>query len=386
MSLLNNKTNLVFYFSTAEYELLAENIYKKILFADFREATQKIKIMIDKKELKDKIIVGAFPFSNIEDGYFYVVDKFIKSEKKLCDRGKITTALDLDNRVIDKKFLPSNEIFKSNVEKGLSYISSGILEKIVLSRGIVVRFENKIKADQILKKLYNNNSAGYVYAIDLLDYGFVLGVSPEMLVSKRESKISSNPLAGSRARSEDTKKDNLLAEELKHSKKDLQEHKIVVDDIIENLSKFCINIKYSKTPKLIKTNQLWHLSTYIEANVIDERKTVFDVAEQIHPTPAVCGMPKLKSREKILEIEGYSRELFCGLVGWCDEYGNGDLAILIRGAKIKDNQIKIQAGAGIVKGSNSQDELRETGVKMKTILESIGLENIEEEDYDHREN
>lgn len=52
MSLLNNKTNLVFYFSTAEYELLAENIYKKILFADFREATQKIKIMIDKKELK----------------------------------------------------------------------------------------------------------------------------------------------------------------------------------------------------------------------------------------------------------------------------------------------------------------------------------------------
>ncbi|HEO7045893.1 TPA: chorismate-binding protein, partial [Streptococcus agalactiae] len=114
--------------------------------------------------------------------------------------------------------------------------------------------------------------------------------------------------------------------------------------------------------------------THIEANVRDEIKTVFDVAEQIHPTPAVCGFPKLESSEKISELEQYNRGLFAGLVGWCDENGDGDLAILIRGAKINGNKIKIQAGAGIVEGSVPSEELKETSVKMKTILESIGLE------------
>ncbi|KWZ94686.1 putative isochorismate synthase [Anaerococcus hydrogenalis] len=374
MSLLNNKNNLVFYFSTSEYELLAENIYKKILFSNFKDATQKIKMMIDNEELKDKIIVGAFPFSDNENGNFYVVDKFKKSEKKLSDRERVITLLEHKNKVLYKKTFPSDDVFKNNVNKGLNYISSGLIEKIVLSRGYIIEFENKIKIDQIIKRLYKNNALGYIYAINLLDNGFVLGASPEMLVSKRGYKISSNPLAGSRPRSNNLYKDKLLAEELKHSKKDLNEHKIVVNYIIKNLNEVCTNIKYHKLPKLINTNQLWHLSTHIEANVRDEIKTVFDVAEQIHPTPAVCGFPKLESSEKISELEQYNRGLFAGLVGWCDENGDGDLAILIRGAKINGNKIKIQAGAGIVEGSVPSEELKETSVKMKTILESIGLE------------
>lgn len=101
-----------------------------------------------------------------------------------------------------------------------------------------------------------------------------LGASPEMLVSKRDNYIYSNPLAGSRPRGKTPEEDKVLEDELRNSKKDLKEHKFVVDNIVDKVSDICEQITYSQMPHIIQTKQLWHLSTKIEGYLKDVESTV----------------------------------------------------------------------------------------------------------------
>lgn len=174
-------------------------------------------------------------------------------------------------------------------------------------------------------------------------------------------------------RGKNFKEDQNLARELQSSRKDLTEHKFVVEDIVKRLSSICEGISFSKRPELIQTEQLWHLSTEIEGKLATNDYTVFDAALAIHPTPAICGVPQAEAYKKIKQLEGNGRGLFTGIIGWCDENGDGDWAIAIRGAIIDRKSIFVRAGAGIVLESIAEEELRETGIKFRTMLKGINM-------------
>lgn len=372
-SLVGKYTNdeVPFYFSTPDYEILAKNISDKIFFSHATELPSIISKM--RGDLSGKLIVGAIPFDVREGGMLYAADLWEKNDVPFRQRSEILIDKGGNNSVDKMTYEPSQERFIEMVEKGVENIRANKLDKLVLSRGVEVRYKKRIDVSSVLKRLYCNNPDGYTYALKNEDDDILIGASPEMLVSKRGRCIYSNPLAGSRPRGGTHEEDELLAQELQHSQKDLSEHKFVVDNIVEKMSKICDDVVFPEIPELIYTSQLWHLSSVIKGNLKNPDFTVFDAALAIHPTPAICGVPQNEAYRKILELEGGSRGLFTGIIGWCDENGNGDWAIAIRGSMIKDNVASVKAGAGIVRESVPQEELKETGVKFRTMLNAVNL-------------
>lgn len=373
VSLVEEYTNdyVPFYFSTPDYEILAKNISDKIFFFHAKEIPDIISRMRD--SLSRKLVFGAIPFDVTESGTLYITDLWEKNDVPFQKRSKISLGVSKNNIVNKKIYEPSPERYIEMVKKAIEDIKANKLDKLVLSRGIEVRYEQEIDVSSILRQLYRHNSGGYTYALRKEDNDVLIGASPEMLVSKRGGSIYSNPLAGSRPRGKTLDEDEFFAQELQNSQKDLSEHKFVVDNIAEKMSEICDNVIFPKVPNLIHTSQLWHLSSVIKGNLKNPDLSVLDAALAIHPTPAICGVPQNEAYRKIIELEGKSRGLFTGIIGWCDENGDGDWAIAIRGAIIKNNIAIVKAGAGIVNGSVPEEELRETEVKFKTVLSVFDL-------------
>ena len=124
-------------------------------------------------------------------------------------------------------------------------------------------------------------------------------------------------------------------------------------------------------PQLITTPTLWHLATPVEG---DARKTknALTLACLLHPTPALKRLPHQAAKELIAELEPFDRELFGGIVGWCDSEGNGEWVVTIA-ARLHQNTVRLFAGAGIALASSPVGEWRETGVKLSTMLNVFGL-------------
>lgn len=373
MSLVEKYTgdDALFYFSTPNYEILTKHTFDRVYFSQATDIPNIISKL--RGTLTNKLLFGAIPFDVRESGMLYVADLWEKNDIPFRQRSEILLNGEKNNAIDEMIYKPSQERFIEMVEKGVEDIRINKLNKLVLSRGVEVKYKHEIDVTSVLRRLYCNNPDGYTYALKNHNEDVLIGASPEMLVSKRGCCIYSNPLAGSRPRGRTHDEDKLLAQELQNSQKDLSEHKFVVDNIVEKVSDICNDVVFSKIPKLIHTSQLWHLSSVIEGKLKNPDFTVLDAALAIHPTPAICGVPQNEAYRKILELEGGSRGLFTGIIGWCDENGDGDWAIAIRGATIRGNIASVKAGAGIVRESVPEEELRETGVKFRTMLSAVDL-------------
>lgn len=201
----------------------------------------------------------------------------------------------------------------------------------------------------------------------------LIGASPELLISRRGTTIIANPLAGSEPRSADAQIDQARAEQLLESAKDRREHALVIEAVVEALRPFCRELRVPSEPSLINTPTMWHLSTLIEGELSDETTSSIDLALALHPTPAVCGYPRHAARKAIAEIEAYDRGLFTGMVGWCDDSGDGEWVVTIRCAEVASHSIRLYAGAGVIAGSSPEKELAETGAKFNTMLNALGI-------------
>ena len=379
--LINKYRTEQFYFSTPGYELLVDGKFRKIICEKTQEIPHIITGLQKSGTLKGKIVVGTLPFNINEAPILYLAEKWKKQEFPFMQR-KIKFIDDvMKNDVELFGFNPTPEKYKEMVRKATEYIKKGELNKLVLSRGVELQLLKNPDIKLILLKLYQNNEEGYTYSVPIGNRAVLLGASPEMLVSKRGNSIFSNPLAGSRKRGSNISEDSAMAKELKESLKDKREHKFVVDNIVEKISEICDEIYSSPIPEVISTKRLWHLSSVIRGRLKNTELTALDAALKIYPTPAVCGVPQEIAYEKILELEGQGRGFFTGLVGWCDENGNGDWAIAIRGAEIRGKNVTIKAGAGIVEESVPEEEMKETGVKFRTMLDAIGIGEDKKYEY-----
>ncbi|WP_154758053.1 isochorismate synthase [Amycolatopsis pithecellobii] len=261
--------------------------------------------------------------------------------------------------------------YRAAVSSALRRMAEGELDKVVLARSADLTADRVIPVAGLLAALAAGDPYAYIYAADLGDRTMV-GASPELLVSQRNGTMVANPLAGSAPRDPHPGRDGRNATELLRSAKDRREHKVVVDAVADVLGPLCRSLDVPAEPELMRTGAMWHLSTRITGTPRDGL-TALDLAQALHPTPAVCGHPTTLARAVIGELETVDRGFYSGMVGWTDTRGDGEWALAIRCAEVKGDALRLFAGAGVVAESTADGELAETEAKFGTLLRALGV-------------
>ena len=264
------------------------------------------------------------------------------------------------------------------VARALARIEDGAFEKVVLARSLAVTAPAPLDVATVLTRLAARHPEAYAFAVDTTRGAgprrTLIGASPELLLSRQGRTVVSNPLAGTVARSTDPDDDARRAAALADSAKDRHEHALVVEQVSERLAPFCRHLDVPAAPALSATDTLWHLSTRITGELRDPLPSALHLATALHPTAAVCGSPTTEARRALLDLEDVPRGFYTGLVGWCDDAGDGEWAVTIRCAEVAGRGARLHAGAGIVAGSRPEAEVAETTAKFRPLLAALGLE------------
>ncbi|MED1624102.1 isochorismate synthase DhbC [Bacillus pseudomycoides] len=376
-----------FFFASPYRTILAEGTFATVKHSQAENVPELVRAVLSNAKQAghpNPIVVGALPFDRTKS-----VQLVVPRESRLADR----LQFDFTDRIQQSPALtyemnpiPSSSEYMRGVEQGVAKIKSGDLKKIVLSRSLDLKSPEKVDIQKLLCDLAQHNKQGYTFAVDLPKSEEIencdaspkrshtlIGASPELLVSRSEMQIISNPLAGSRPRSKDPEEDKRRADELLSSAKDLHEHAVVVEAVAAALRPYCRTLHVPEKPSLINSEAMWHLSTEVKGELLDASVSALELALALHPTPAVCGTPTEKAREAINEIEPFDREFFTGMLGWSDLNGDGEWIVTIRCAEVEGNSLRLFAGAGIVAESKPEDELAETSAKFRTMLRAMGL-------------
>ncbi|BDU39654.1 isochorismate synthase [Vibrio nigripulchritudo] len=362
-----------FFFASPNNTMMGSGVenefHEPIEFSKLAEKANEMLQAAKKSESDNPVLFGVVPFNEENPTKFIVPEKLYISSSTRALRPSSQSSSDA--RVISS---PSGHHYKQGVSDLLDMFANTELSKVVLSRAIEVATDTDIQQQALLRNLLSINSKGYTFAANISDEQKLMGASPELLVAKKGSHLISNPLAGSRPRSDSDEQNQNSVNSLLNTNKDLYEHGLVVEEVERVMSQYCYNLYTPMIPSVIETKTMLHLSTVLEGQVNDPAINVLKVAAELHPTPAVCGYPREKAYDAIRKLEQFDRGYFTGMVGWCDSRGNGEWVVTIRCAEVQKRQMKVFAGAGIVDESQPQSELDETGAKMNTILTAAGIQ------------
>jgi len=253
------------------------------------------------------------------------------------------------------------------------------LRKVVLARSLLATSDAPIDAPALLHRLRATDASVTAFLVPLPPgpdgtTRHLVGATPELLVSRNGRSVVSHPLAGSARRGADPAADEAARASLTASDKDRREHALVTEFILDTLAPHCRALPAPDGTAIRSTRSMWHLGTRIEGELRDPDLSAADLAAMLHPTPAVCGLPREAAAALIPGLEAMDRGFYAGAVGWCDRAGDGAWHVSIRCAEVGGCRARLYAGAGIVPGSEPEAELRETEAKFCAMLHAIGVD------------
>ncbi|KNC93091.1 isochorismate synthase EntC [Trabulsiella odontotermitis] len=322
--------------------------------------------------IRKPVMVGAIPFDTSQPSALFIPESWQTFSRTRKQHSARYAAALPEMNVTARREIPAQEAFMTMVERAAERTATPEVDKVVLSRLIDISTDAPLDSGALLERLIAQNPASYNFHIPLPDGGVLLGASPELLLRKEGEHYSSLPLAGSARRQPDDMLDREAGNKLLASEKDRHEHELVTQAMKAVLAPRSTMLALPDSPQLVTTPTLWHLATPIEG-VAREGENALSLACLLHPTPALSGFPHQAAKRLIAELEPFERDLFGGIVGWCDDEGNGEWVVTIRCARVRENQVRLFAGAGIVPASSPLSEWRETGVKLSTMLNVFGL-------------
>ena len=353
-------------------EKIPDNCLDDLKIPDIRLIRPKTLIIHDNLLKKIYFIINCFAdekISNYSKYYFQLIQN-IHYLKNLTfnfeNSGKIKTQTNNNAKV---KSNISKKKFKKIVLKAKEYIKKGDIFQVVLSQ----RFETKLTKSplEIYKKLRVTNPSPFMYFFNFDDFQ-ILGSSPEILVRLRKNKITIRPIAGTRPRGSNSKKDAFYKRQLLSDKKELSEHLMLLDlgrNDVGKVSK--INtVRVSEKFKIEKYSHVMHIVSNVEGN-FDEKHSLLDTMLAGFPAGTVSGAPKIRAMEIIDKLEKSKRKMYAGAIGYFSANKNFDTCIALRTALIKNNKFYIQSGAGIVADSVPESEYWETVNKAKALINSL---------------
>ncbi len=257
------------------------------------------------------------------------------------------------------------------IKKVKHYIKEGDVFQVNLSRLWKSTQIESLEAVDLYCALKRSNPAPFSAYVCEDDYQ-IISSSPERLVKADNGRVQTRPIAGTRARKNETAADIESLQELIAHPKERAEHIMLIDLERNDLGRICV-------PGSIEVDELMVLESFqhvhhIVSNVAGELKadiTPGDVIRAVFPGGTITGCPKERCMQIIAELEAMPRGAYTGSVGYINHDGSLDFNILIRTFELTSEQLKLRAGAGLVADSIAQKELDETRAKAKGLLEAL---------------
>ena len=282
----------------------------------------------------------------------------------------ISDEMELDVNIPDAPLQPhidekAKSHFENLVAKSIEAIKTGAFQKLVLSRKELVHLaEADVVA--IFQKLLVTYPNAFRYCFYDSQAGLWMGATPEQLLKVENHTLHTVALAGTQLHKE--------GEEAIWEDKERQEQKFVTDYILSELTNYITNVTTTQ-PYTFRAGNIVHIKTDISAELKDV-DSLHSVIKTLHPTPAVCGLPKSDAKEYLLANEGYDREYYAGFLGELNhDFATGqpktDLFVNLRCMKIKDDTAHLYIGCGITADSDPQKEFLETVNKSMTMRKVI---------------
>jgi menaquinone-specific isochorismate synthase len=264
------------------------------------------------------------------------------------------------------------EAFTAAVEDALVRIRRGEIRKVVLARLAVRSLPRPPSPTALLAALREGYQGAYPFLIEPRRGVAFLGASPERLYLREGHRLATEALAGTALRGASPDEDARLADELLESGKDRLEHELVRAHIVERLVGLAAGVEHSDVPEVVSLRNLQHLRTPIQGHLGPDAGDAL-LLQALHPTPAVCGVPREGALRLLRTREGFDRGVYGGPVG-CFGRDRSEVAVALRSALLLRSQARLFAGAGVVEGSDPAAEWRETSAKLAAFDGVLAVE------------
>jgi isochorismate synthase len=248
------------------------------------------------------------------------------------------------------------------VEKAIDEINIKKFKKVVISRKEEIQLEN-FELLEIYKKLLQNYKNAFVYVWFHPKVGLWLGATPETLVQIENSSFKTMSLAGTQVYKD--------TDEVTWKTKELEEQQLVTDFIKNQVKDISTDLHIDKT-ETVRAGNLLHLKTKVTGK-LGRKSNLKQLIRALHPTPAVCGLPRNNAKDFILKNENYHRSFYTGFLGEINmedknlNSKNSSLFVNLRCMEIRNEKASIYVGGGITKDSVAKKEWEETVSKSKTM-------------------
>ncbi|MEW6324360.1 MAG: aminodeoxychorismate synthase, component I [Nitrospirota bacterium] len=260
--------------------------------------------------------------------------------------------------------------YESNVRRALDYIAAGDIFQANLAHRFTFELGGRAPW-RIYERLRAINPSPFAAYLDFGSHALV-SASPERLVSLRDRRVETRPIAGTRPRSADRQADRALLHELLSNEKERAEHLMLVDLERNDLGRVC---EYGsiKVDELMVTERYSHVS-HLVSNIggrLHPGKDWLDLFRAVFPGGTVTGVPKVRCMEIIDELEPVRRGPYSGSIGYVSLSGDLDLNIVIRTLIVQGRRGHLHVGAGIVADSDPSREYAETLYKAQAVRDAV---------------
>ncbi|MBF7685334.1 anthranilate synthase component I [Acinetobacter sp. B10A] len=267
--------------------------------------------------------------------------------------------------------------YKNSVETVKEYIRAGDVMQVVPGHRMVSDFDGD--ALQVYRALRHLNPSPYLFLIhghSLNDQKpfQIVGSSPEILSRLENGVATVRPLAGTRPRGKNKAEDLALEQDLLSDEKEIAEHLMLIDLGRNDVGRVSKVGKVKVTDRMVveRYSHVMHIVSNVEGEV-EQGVDALDVFKATFPAGTLSGAPKIRAMEIIDELEPVKRGIFGGAVGYLGWHGEMDMSIAIRTCVIRNHQVFVQAGAGLVADSNPDAEWNETQIKARAVIKAVEL-------------
>lgn len=262
------------------------------------------------------------------------------------------------------------------IARAQHYIREGDIFQANLSRCWRGEFAASVAPEALHARLRQSNPAPYAALLRWGDTA-VLSTSPERLLCLNGDRIQTRPIAGTRPRDADPRRDRELAQELLAHPKERAEHVMLVDLERNDLGRICQpgSVKVVERLQVETYAHVHHIVSAVEGR-LRPGVGVAQIVSALFPGGTITGCPKVRCMQIIAELEGEARGPYTGSIGYISRNGRMDFNILIRTALLRDREVLFRAGGGIVADSEPVRELAETRAKAKGLLRALAGEGL----------